>query len=242
METTDDALLGGALTIRQPARGYRVNSDAVLMAALAPVRAGQHVLELGTGFGQAGLCLLARTQDVRVTGIEKMAAAAALARHNAAQNGLSSRFTVVEADIANYPFEPVFDLVMTNPPYRAAGTHTPSDDAIKAAATVESLPLAAWVAAGLRALHPEGRFLMIHDIRREAEALAALQELGFGDCQVLPLLSKPGRAPLRMVLLARRGDGIIRHLPGLLMHKEDGSWCDNVDAVLRTPKALAVWG
>ena len=32
METTDDALFGGRLTLRQPRRGYRFNLDAVLLA------------------------------------------------------------------------------------------------------------------------------------------------------------------------------------------------------------------
>ena len=35
VETTTDALFGGAVVLRQPRRGYRVNVDALLLAAFA---------------------------------------------------------------------------------------------------------------------------------------------------------------------------------------------------------------
>jgi len=41
--TSEDALLGGRLVLRQPLRGHRFGHDAVLLAAAIPARTGEHV-------------------------------------------------------------------------------------------------------------------------------------------------------------------------------------------------------
>ena len=51
--TRDDAFLGGRLVLRQPLRGYRAGMDAVMLAAACPARAGERVLDLGSGVGAA---------------------------------------------------------------------------------------------------------------------------------------------------------------------------------------------
>ena len=87
--TRDDAFLGGRLTLRQPARGYRAGADAVMLAAACPAQPGQRVLELGCGAGVALFCLGARVRGLSLTGLERQPALADLARHNAAATGLS---------------------------------------------------------------------------------------------------------------------------------------------------------
>jgi tRNA1Val (adenine37-N6)-methyltransferase len=67
----------------QPKNGYRAGVDPVLLAAACPARPGDRVLELGCGVGVASLCLATRVDAVSVTGIERQADYAALARRNA---------------------------------------------------------------------------------------------------------------------------------------------------------------
>ena len=52
---TDDAFLGGALNLLQPASGYRAGLDAVLLAAAVEARPGEQILDVGSGVGAAGL-------------------------------------------------------------------------------------------------------------------------------------------------------------------------------------------
>ena len=54
---TEDWLLDGKVRLRQPAMGYRVAIDPILLAAAVPAVAGEVVLELGSGTGAAALCL-----------------------------------------------------------------------------------------------------------------------------------------------------------------------------------------
>ena len=95
---SDDAFLGGRLRLWQPVAGYRAATDPVLLAAACPAVTGQSVLDLGCGAGAAGLCLAARVPGIALAGLEVQAGYAALARANAARNGIA--FEVHEGDVA----------------------------------------------------------------------------------------------------------------------------------------------
>src|ERR1700738_5195756 len=50
-EETFDSILGGALRLYQPRRGYRFSVEAVLLARFAAARPARGVLDLGAGCG-----------------------------------------------------------------------------------------------------------------------------------------------------------------------------------------------
>src|SRR5437667_307452 len=54
-EETLDSILGGALRLYQPRRGYRFSVEAVLLARFAAARPAARVLELGAGCGVVAL-------------------------------------------------------------------------------------------------------------------------------------------------------------------------------------------
>src|SRR5262245_13031678 len=84
---TEDALLGGQVRFAQPAEGYRAAIDPVLLAAVVPEDLSGTLVDLGTGAGAAALCVAARVPGARISGIERDATLAALARDNARANG-----------------------------------------------------------------------------------------------------------------------------------------------------------
>jgi tRNA1(Val) A37 N6-methylase TrmN6 len=221
-EVTTDAFLGGRLAIRQPRNGYRAGIDPVLLAASVPARAGETVLELGCGAGVAALCLGCRVADVDLVGLELQSDYAALARENAAANGIA--LEVVEGDVARLPArlrERSFDHVIANPPYfrREAGTR--AEDPGREAALGEGTPLGLWIAEGMRRLRPGGRFTLIQRAERLPDLLAA-----FGGqvaaLSVLPLAPRSGREVTRVILAATKGGrSPFRLFPPLILH--DGS-------------------
>jgi tRNA1(Val) A37 N6-methylase TrmN6 len=244
-DCTDDALLGGRVRLLQPARGYRVAIDAVLLAAAVPVLPGERVLDVGCGVGAAALCLLARTAlsgtaGVHVTGLEVQDRLAGLARHNAGRNEVADRFAVVVGDVAAAPPGlALFDHVMTNPPYMPAAAADPPPDRSKALATVESTAdLSAWVAFCASVLRPGGTLSVVHRADRRAEIIALLRPHA-ADVVVLPLLPRTGAAPRRLILRARKGGGgMVRDLPGLVLHGDGHGYAPRTDAVLRGGAAL----
>ena len=57
---TQDLLLGGRISLRQPAQGYRVAIDPLLLAASVNAEPGETILDVGAGVGAAGLCVATR--------------------------------------------------------------------------------------------------------------------------------------------------------------------------------------
>lgn len=214
-----DRFLDGRLTILQPKEGYRAAMDPVLLAAAVPARPGETVLELGCGAGVASLCLARRVPGVRISGLEKQAAYADLARRNGALNDLA--FDVIEGDIAAPPAalrHCSFDHVIANPPYFPSGSGTPARDTGRELAQREDLQLADWVRLGLKRLRPGGRLTFIQAADRMPDLLCALGA-GSGSTAVLPIAARLGRPAGRIILQTRKGGrGAFRLLPPFIVH------------------------
>lgn len=236
-----DGFLGGRLIIRQPVRGYRAATDPVFLAAFAPVRAGEAVLDLGCGAGTAGLCLATRLEGLDLHGLELQPDYAALARQNAAANGLG--LTVHHGDLLDMPASlrrRSFDHVIMNPPFYGAGQVTPPADPGRDTAHREGIAsLGDWIAAGLRRLAPKGRLVIIHRTERLAEILAALSGPA-GEIEILPLAPREGRAANRVLVRARRltRGPLVLHAPLVIhegpSHEEGGgTFTGRAAAILR---------
>ena len=230
--TTEDALLAGRVRFRQPRRGYRVAVDAVLLAAATSPPPRARVLDLGAGVGAVGLCLASRVRDCCVIGVELQPDLADLARRNAEANGMADRVQIIVHDIAQSLPEALgkFQCVATNPPYLAAAVADPSPDPSKALATVESsADLARWLRVATGALEPGGTLTMIHRSDRLDEITSHLARLGWGDVAVKRLLPAS-----RVLVLAREAGRLeLRDCPPLTLHKPEGGYTDDAEAVLR---------
>lgn len=239
-EVTEDRLLRGRLTLKQPRAGYRVAMDSVLLAAALPLKPGERVLDLGCGVGAVALCLLARQPELRVVGIEQQLTLAALAEENAIANRSADRFTVEQGNYAALPeqLHGHFDQVAINPPYHDPARHRPSPNPIKAAANLDrEAGLAVAVASAWRSLKHKGRLTLVHRADTLGEILVALD--GFGEATICPLWPKAGRPAKRVIVSARKGvRGGSSLLPGLVLHGEDGTYTAEASAVLEAGAPL----
>jgi len=246
-DLTDDGFLGGRLRVLQPRRGYRAATDPVFLAAAVAAHTGQSVLELGCGAGVASLCLGARVPGLVQAGLELQPAYADLARRNAARNRLA--LEVLEGDLATMPAAlraRCFDHVIANPPYYPTGCGTAAADPGRETAQREATPLADWVAAGLRRLHPGGWLTIIQEAQRLPDLLAALQG-GAGSITALPLVARAGRPAGRVIVQARKGGrGRFVLAAPLVLHDgaaHDGDRDNHSDmaaAILRKGAALEI--
>lgn len=238
---TDGALLGGRVKLRQPAKGYRVAIDPILLAAATPASGGDRVLDLGAGVGAAALCLAARVADCRIDCLEAQQALARLAAENVSANRLDHRIVVHVGDLRRPPPDLPrngFDIVMTNPPYLAAQAADAPPDAAKRKATVEELGLEAWIDAALKFLKPRGRLVVVHRADRLDDLLAAVCGR-CGETTVLPFWPRAGQAARRVIVRTRKGmRSPAQLLPGLVLHAETGNFTPEADAVLRAANPL----
>jgi tRNA1(Val) A37 N6-methylase TrmN6 len=245
--TSTDGFLGGRISIIQPRGGHRAGSDAVFLAAAVPARSDGRVLDVGAGAGVAGLCLLARIPDGEVTAVEIDAALCALAERNAARNGFSDRFKVINADVtapakvlhaAGLERE-AYDEVVANPPFHSEGAVRVAPDRVRAAAHVMGPKgLSAWIRFLATFAAPKGRLTVIHRAECLGE-LVGLLDGRFGDISVFPLFPKKGEPAARIIVQGRKGSRAgLKLLSGLVLHEQDGSYTAKAEAVLRGGGAL----
>ena len=234
---TEDRLLDGRVRLRQPARGYRAGLDAALLAAACDAQPGQRVLEAGCGAGGALLAAAARRPGVRFVGVERDAAALALAQDNIALNGFEGRVEAIEGDVAvrfsTLGLEP-FDAAMTNPPFfdDSASLRGPSPE--RRAAWMADDGLAAWIGFLSKGVREGGTLTLIHRADRLADILALLGEK-CGGIQVRPIHPFADEPAKRVLVRAiKTGKAPLKLLPGLVLHDHDGDQHrPDVEAILR---------
>jgi tRNA1(Val) A37 N6-methylase TrmN6 len=239
---TEDAILGGALTLRQPKRGHRVGHDAVLLAAATPARASEHAVELGAGVGAAGLALANRVAGLRVTLVEMDSELVALAAHNIESNHFSDRVRAVTLDVAAPArafaaagLAPgAAQRVLMNPPFNDPARQNVSPDARRRVAHVAPREtLAQWVRRANSLLAPSGTLTLIWRADGLGDVLAALGH-GFGGVTLLPVHPKPDAAAIRILVGATKASRApLTLLPGLTLNDPNGRPTAEAEAVLR---------
>jgi tRNA1(Val) A37 N6-methylase TrmN6 len=248
LDTSEDAVLGGRLLLRQPLRGHRVGHDAILLAAASAARAGELAVDLGAGVGAAGLALAARVAGLDVALVEIDPALCELAARNARRNGLADRVRAISLDVmeagafAAVGLNPASaDLVLMNPPFNDPLRQNVSSEPgrrLAYAAPAQTLPR--WVDAAARLLRPDGVLTLMW----RADGLAAVLETlatGFGGIGLLPVHPRPDAPAIRVLARAVRASRAPLTLhPALILNDADGCPSAAAEAVLRGGATLSL--
>ena len=236
-----EAYLGGRLTLRQSADGYRAGIDAALLAAALAIAPGGRAAEFGCGPGAALLSAAVLNPEARLVGLELDAEAAALGRDNVTRNGLDDRVRIETADALGWKGESGLDAVFFNPPFfdDPGALRAPRPE--KQAAWINTGGLGDWIEAGLKRLGEGGVLTMIHRADRLADLLAPLEGRA-GEIAVLPVHPRAGLAAKRVIVAARKASRApLRLLPGLVLHGETGSgYRPEAEALLTGAARLAL--
>lgn len=123
---TLDELKQYELQLFQPRHGYRFSLDPLLLGSFCGfVPADGTVIDLGAGCGIISLMLARINSTVSVVAVENNPEMAALVERNILHNDLAGRVSLHSGDVINFrKYFPVssFDLVVSNPPFRTAGS------------------------------------------------------------------------------------------------------------------------
>ena len=244
-ETSDDAVLGGRLVLRQPRNGHRVGHDAILLAAACSAQPGDRLVDLGAGVGVAGLAVARRVGDLAVTLVEIDTGLAALALENAARNDLAPHVRTVCMDVtapakafATAGLAPgAADHVLMNPPFNPAQNVSP-DRRRRLAHSAAHDTLSRWLDTAARLLCPDGIVTLIWRADGLAAALAALAG-SFGAIAILPVHGKLDALAIRVLVRAVKGSRApLTLLPGFVLADAAGNPTSEAEAVLRHGGAL----
>jgi tRNA1Val (adenine37-N6)-methyltransferase len=238
MLTTEGHLLDGRVLYRQPAAGFRSGIEPVLLAASVPAEAGDHVLEAGSGAGAALLCLTLRVPGVRATGVEMQPAMAELAAANAASNGFSA-IRIINERIETAPLPDTFDHAMANPPYhQPEGSISPDADK-ETAKRASAMLIGRWIERLGAALRHRGSLTLSVPAGLVPTCLQAMAVSRCPCTAILPLWPKTERPAKLVMLRGIKGARVpMQILPGLVLHRADGSYTDGAQTILRNAAAL----
>ncbi|WP_336945206.1 SAM-dependent methyltransferase [Asaia sp. HN010] len=248
-ETMEGYLLDRRVRYRQFTQGYRTGIEPVLMAAFIPALPGQSVLEAGCGAGAGLLCLTSRCPDVRGVGLEADGATAQLAIQNMRENDRDARVTILHGSIPHVPpalrqltpgANGRFHHAMANPPWHPADHTGASDARRRLAMTMPEGGWSEWITTLARWVLPGGSLTLALPAAVVDRACEALRLAGFGSLTLLPLWPKQGRAAKIVLLRAiQGGKGVFSLLPGLVLHRDEGGYTIQSEAILREAKALS---
>ncbi|MCP5382457.1 MAG: methyltransferase [Kordiimonadaceae bacterium] len=233
---TKDDFLGGRISLCQPEKGYRITSDSVFLAASLNIKAGDKILDIGSGSGGILACLTARlgerAREIIMHGIEIQDDLITLAIKNS-----GGTIKYYKGDIfGDVPeCEPnSYHHVVSNPPYYEMGKVNASPYKTKAVAQGDGIfDLRVWVERSLRMVRPKGFISIIHRADRLDDIICALSQKA-GSIIIYPLYSKAGKDANRVVIRAQKdAKGLLSLKSGLIVHKSDGHYTDLAENILR---------
>lgn len=103
-------------TIHHHRSAFKVNTDAVLLAAWADFTQTADLLDIGTGTGLIAIIAAMKNEQLQAVGIEIDQESALQARFNVNELGLQNRIEIIQKDIKNLK-ESKFDTIISNPPF-----------------------------------------------------------------------------------------------------------------------------
>ena len=205
----------GPFTYRQG--GFPLWQDTLLLGRFATLRRGGRVCDLGCGAGALPLLLLARESSLDLSGVELDGEAAALARRNLAENGLSGVIRTGDLRRVREQFPAGrFDLVVSNPPYFPAGSGESGGSArMELCCTLTQV-----CAAAAFLLKNGGRFALVHRPERLAGLMEALGQSGLEPKRLQMVQHDRDKPPSAVLVEAvRQGRPGLSVLPTLILNE-----------------------
>lgn len=231
-ERLDDLQIKGYEIIQHPGR-FCFGMDAVLLSSFAKVKAGERVLDLGTGTGILPILLAAKTKGKEFKALEIQEESADMARRSVLHDHLEDRVEILTGDIKNAVEifgHDSFDVVTTNPPYMIGGHGLANSDSPKTIARHEVMcTLEDVIRQSAGVLRQGGHFYMVHRPFRLVEILSQMSAAGLEPkrmCLVYPYEDKEPN----MVLV----EGIRGAKPRLtveeplIVYNKDGSYRERI--------------
>lgn len=151
--------------IQQDKCAMKIGTDGVLLGAWANIVQASSILDIGTGTGVLALMCAQRNSKALIHALEIDQSAFCQAKHNFQNSPWQNRLTISHQSLQHYtklPKIPVFDSIISNPPYFKVETGTLiQNTARRQARSTDALTFTTLLDSVQLMLHPLGNFSVI---------------------------------------------------------------------------------
>ena len=208
------------MNLFQPKRGYRYNSDTLLLYDfISSFKPKGNVLDVGCGCGILGLLLKRDFPALHVSLLDIQFHHCEIARANAIANKLEiTSFTC--KDFLEASFEHKWDMIVSNPPFYHKGGVKNEDEALFLSRHSSALPFEAFAQKVSKTLSNRGYFCFCYDAKQLDHLMTALLGNGLNVedlCFVYPKEEK--EASLVMIRARKNSKTLCKIHPPLFIYK-----------------------
>lgn len=217
--------------VDQTGCAMRINTDGVLLGAVARKPGAVRILDIGTGTGVIALMMAQRFPGAFVDAVEIDEQAAFAAGKNAANAPFSDRLNVVHSAIEVYSATEQYDLIVSNPPYFVNDLKNPEHRKGIARHTdaVFFEQLLGRVAA---MLSRDGRFWFILPVKQAMNIVALAGTYGLKESVVLHIHSDENKPEIRQIVCLDYSGLPVQH-QDLYIYAENGVYTDAYKLLLK---------
>lgn len=215
-------------------KNHAFGTDTVLLAHFSQPHQNDIACELGTGCGAIPLIWSRNGVPKAVTAVDIQPEACYMLRRSVALNGFGGRITVVESDLCDLKGKAeaaAYDLVVCNPPYKAAGTGLLNPATAHRIARHEMLcTLDDITRVSAKLLKYGGKLCMCQRPERLSDMIESMRKSGIEPKRLRFVQQRITKAPKLFLLEGRRGGrpGGLLVEPALLIENNDGTLTDEM--------------
>jgi len=190
-------------SVDQAGCGMKINTDGVLLGALAGGGNPGRVLDIGAGTGVISMMLAQRFPHARIDAVEIDRSAAEASRKNFAASAFAGRLQLIAGSFQEYALQSDlirYDLMVSNPPFFLNSLKNP-DEQKKLARHAEQGFFEELVSFGQQHLSDEGEFWLILPPEAALETRALAEPAGLHLIRSIAVKSFADDEPHREVLV-----------------------------------------
>lgn len=177
----------------------KVNTDGILLGAMAEIKNAKQILDLGTGTGLIAIMLAQRTEEnCDITALELEPNAYQQAVENAQHSTWKRRISIQQGDIFESDFPQKFDLIVSNPPYfyDSLASRTAERDLARSLQKSHF----DWLMQAKKWLAQTGKISFILPTQEAEKLLEQSKKSGLFCTKIYQIITKNGQSPKRLIL------------------------------------------
>lgn len=237
-ERIDDLQYKG-LKIIQNEQGFCYGIDSILLSDFAKeIKEGSKVVDLGTGTGILGILLCGKTKLSKIIGIEIQSEVANMAVRSIQLNQLEEKFEIISENIKELIPKKlieknIFDVVITNPPYKKISTGKENDEEKKKISRHEiTANLSDFMEVASQLLKDKGTIYMVHRPERLADIITELRKYKLEPKKIRFVYPNQEKEANMILIKAVKGaKPFLKVLKPLYIYRRDGNYTEEIKEI-----------